>query len=133
MPLSPNILNLVRLVLARQGPTTCFDPQSFAQNVFSSSLGPGELDFSKMPFFGGWNLIYKLPMHAKACESVRKHAKTQIFKELLWTGSRVFDVHVLRLLNKYQTDAGMSDLKRRFDKYKRRENDDGRTFVALKV
>ena len=72
-------------------------------------------------------------MHAKACESVRKHAQTQIFKELLWTGSRVFDVHVLRLLNKYQTDAGMSDLKRRFDKYKRRENDDGRTFVALKV
>ena len=46
---------------------------------------------------------------------------------------RVFHLHVLRLLNKYQTDAGMSDLKRRFDKYKRRENDDGRTFVALKV
>lgn len=72
MPLSPNILNLVRLVFARQGPTTCFDPQSFAQNVFSSSLGPGELDFSKMPFFGGWNLIYKLP---NACKSMRKCAK----------------------------------------------------------
>lgn len=40
---------------------------------------------------------------------------------------------LFELLNKYQTDAGMSDLKRRFDKYKRRENDDKRNFVALKV
>lgn len=40
---------------------------------------------------------------------------------------------LFELLNKYQTDAGMSDLKRRFDKYKRRENDERRSFVALKV
>ncbi|CAE7878418.1 unnamed protein product [Symbiodinium microadriaticum] len=29
---------------------------------------------------------------------------------------------LFELLNKYETDAGMSDLKRRFDRYKRREN-----------
>eukprot|EP00490_Sorites_sp_Unknown_P030325 CAMPEP_0114690578 /NCGR_PEP_ID=MMETSP0191-20121206/65878_1 /TAXON_ID=126664 /ORGANISM="Sorites sp." /LENGTH=94 /DNA_ID=CAMNT_0001980721 /DNA_START=188 /DNA_END=472 /DNA_ORIENTATION=- len=40
---------------------------------------------------------------------------------------------LFELLNKYQTDAGMSDLKRRFDKYKRRENDERRSYVALKV
>ncbi|CAJ1347786.1 unnamed protein product, partial [Effrenium voratum] len=40
---------------------------------------------------------------------------------------------LFELLNKYQTDAGMSDLKRRFDKYKKKETDDRRSYVALKV
>lgn len=40
---------------------------------------------------------------------------------------------LFELLNKYQTDAGMSDLKRRFDKYKRKENDQRRGFVPVKV
>mmetsp|Transcript_19163 Transcript_19163/g.43405 ORF Transcript_19163/g.43405 Transcript_19163/m.43405 type:complete len:519 (+) Transcript_19163:161-1717(+) len=40
---------------------------------------------------------------------------------------------LFELLNRYETDAGMSDLKRRFDKYKRRENDERRSFVVLGV
>lgn len=37
------------------------------------------------------------------------------------------------LLNKFETDAGMSDLQRRFDKFKKKENDQLRKFIALKV
>ncbi|CAE7939413.1 unnamed protein product [Symbiodinium sp. KB8] len=40
---------------------------------------------------------------------------------------------LFELLNKYETDAGMSDLKRRFDRYKRRENDERRSFVGVGV
>ena len=47
--------------------------------------------------------------------------------------SRCLSRGLFELLNKYQTDAGMSDLKRRFDKYKRKENDQRRGFVPVKV
>jgi len=40
---------------------------------------------------------------------------------------------LFELLNKYETDAGMSDLQRRFDKFKKKENDQLRKFIPLKV
>jgi len=40
---------------------------------------------------------------------------------------------LFELLNKYETDAGMSDLQRRFDKFKKKENDQLQRFIALKV